>query len=173
MDQSIKSFVNNYLEQYDLKSKGEATEFNKSVQIDYSNFFKTKDFTEFLIKELKADNDNLKSSLSAKQVTGSANPIKEDNNSLITVRRNKKLEEEHIQLLFEFPEEAVTQKEEYVKIPQYLNRKQLGKRFGLSEDTISRNRNNVKWTKEKDPDGIAWIYCEETKYFSPLNEPDL
>lgn len=155
-----------------------AIDFNNSSTLDYSNFFKSKEFTEYLIKELKADNDNLKSSLPAKQITDSASSIKKDKNSVIRVLRKKQQEEEHKQLSFELPEEKIvlttgTQEDEYVEIPARLNREQLAGRFGLTSDTISRNRNNVEWTKKNDPDGIAWRYCQEKNYFFPLDQSSL
>ncbi|MGA9378982.1 MAG: AIPR family protein, partial [Phormidium sp.] len=50
MDQSIKSFVNNYLEQYDLKSKGEATDLEKFA--NYCVFYSYQNHERFNISNV-------------------------------------------------------------------------------------------------------------------------
>lgn len=57
---------------------------------------------------------------------------------------------------------------------QPLNGHQLSKRFGIAKDSVSgvkRKKTSddfLKWTKEKDPDGIAWQFNSGDKLYHPI-----
>ena len=49
----------------------------------------------------------------------------------------------------------------------------LAKRLGVYSSTVFKRRNDPKfseWSRNRDPDGIAWTYSKETKEFFPLDE---
>lgn len=57
------------------------------------------------------------------------------------------------------------------KVPKLLNQVQLAKRLSVHPSTISKRKTKpdfIQWTREKDPEAIAWQYSRETKRFSPL-----
>lgn len=57
------------------------------------------------------------------------------------------------------------------KIPKLLNQVQLANRLSVHASTISKRKTKpdfVRWSREKDPEAIAWEYSTETKRFSPL-----
>jgi metal-responsive CopG/Arc/MetJ family transcriptional regulator len=52
-----------------------------------------------------------------------------------------------------------------------LNGTELAKRLGMSQSMISKHKESQElavWSKEKDPDSIAWSYNPKTKKFSPI-----
>lgn len=54
---------------------------------------------------------------------------------------------------------------------QPLSQRQLGKRLGISHQAISRYKLLTSlgdWTRQRDPEGIAWEYDEQSKLFQPL-----
>jgi hypothetical protein len=57
---------------------------------------------------------------------------------------------------------------------QPLNGHQLSKRFGIAKDSVSgikRKKTSeafLQWTKEKDPDGIAWQFNSGDKLYHPV-----
>jgi urease subunit gamma len=51
-----------------------------------------------------------------------------------------------------------------------LNQIQLAKRFKLSPSTIGYHKNKTyfpDWSKERDPEGIAWNYSTKNEFFTP------
>ena len=51
-----------------------------------------------------------------------------------------------------------------------LHQAALSRRLQVSPSTISQRKNKsdfADWSQQKDPAGIAWIYCSETKKFYP------
>lgn len=56
MDQILKSFVNNYLEQYELKSKVEATDLEKFA--NYSVFYSYQNYERFNISNVHVGGRN-------------------------------------------------------------------------------------------------------------------
>ena len=54
-----------------------------------------------------------------------------------------------------------------------LNGKQLAERLGVTPSAISSHKNSpelLEWSKEKDPDSIAWSYDLVAKKFSPVSK---
>ncbi len=54
-----------------------------------------------------------------------------------------------------------------------LYQKDLAERLGVSSATILRYRSKTSfanWSKEKDPQGIAWQYSPKTGFFTPIDE---
>ncbi|HEY9706034.1 MAG TPA: DUF3368 domain-containing protein, partial [Allocoleopsis sp.] len=54
-----------------------------------------------------------------------------------------------------------------------LYQKDLAERLGVSSATILRYRiktSFANWSKEKDPEGIAWQYSPKTGFFTPIDE---
>ena len=55
-----------------------------------------------------------------------------------------------------------------------LYQKDLAERLGVSSSTILKYRGNktsfANWSKEKDPEGIAWQYSPKTGFFTPVDE---
>jgi hypothetical protein len=52
-----------------------------------------------------------------------------------------------------------------------LNGKQLAERLGVAPSAISSHKNSpelLEWSKEKDPESIAWSYDPIVKRFSPI-----
>ena len=147
-----------------------AVKYNENSQIDYANFFKGKDFTESLIKELKVSNKN-------------GDIVKHTHQDYTTPIKKKKVsslkkKEATLPLLKLLPEQDSSLKSHPVdnnivpKVPKYLNQKQLAQRLNLDRSTISRRHlrsDFAEWTMANDPDEIAWRYDEDTKYYYPLN----
>lgn len=53
---------------------------------------------------------------------------------------------------------------------QPLSQRQLGKRLGISHTAIGKKQKLTiftDWTRERDPEGIAWEYDEQSKLFQP------
>jgi hypothetical protein len=49
-----------------------------------------------------------------------------------------------------------------------LSQAELAKRFGIHESSVSRNKekaNFPEWSRDKDPESLAWEYCGEMKRF--------
>lgn len=143
-----------------------ALEHNGNSQIDYANFFKGKDFTESLIKELKVSNKNVE--IVKHTVQAATTPNKKKKGS----SRQKK--EDTPPLLKLLPEQDVNSNEHLLKnncIPELLNQKQLAKRLNVDRSTVSRNSRRsdfAEWTSNNDPDEIAWRYDKDTTYYYPL-----
>lgn len=56
------------------------------------------------------------------------------------------------------------------KVPKLLNQVQLANRLSVHASTISKRKTKpdfIQWSREKDPEAIAWEYSRETKRFSP------
>lgn len=59
-------------------------------------------------------------------------------------------------------------------LPEPINGRSLASRFGLYKDSVAgakRSRTTksfIKWTKSKDPEGIAWQFNPEDKLYHPL-----
>lgn len=56
-----------------------------------------------------------------------------------------------------------------------LSQVQLARRLNLSPATIRRRKNEVnfsEWSKNKDPQGISWIYSEQSQRFYPEHPPE-
>lgn len=54
---------------------------------------------------------------------------------------------------------------------QPLSQRQLGKRLGVSHTAIGKKQKLTiftDWTRERDPEGLAWEYDEQSKLFQPL-----
>lgn len=55
---------------------------------------------------------------------------------------------------------------------QPLSQRQLGKRLGVSHTAIGKKQKQLtslaEWTRERDPEGIAWEYDATSKLFQPL-----
>ncbi len=55
-----------------------------------------------------------------------------------------------------------------------LNQRDLAKRLQLTSQTLSRHKSKpefIEWSKAKDPEGIAWIYHPDSKFFHPVKPP--
>lgn len=51
---------------------------------------------------------------------------------------------------------------------------QLARRLNVSSSTIGKRKHKpdfTDWAQSKDPDGLSWRYCGETKQFYPPNQP--
>lgn len=148
-----------------------AIEYNGSSQIDYANFFKGKDFTESLIKELEVSNKNVTLIKNTKKVA-------QDYSNLAKKKKvpSRRKKEDPLPLFKLLPEQDLSSKSHLAEnslVPEFLKRKQLADRLELHEHTISRHNRRpdfAKWTSENDPDKIAWRYDEDTTYYYPLNE---
>ncbi|MCC5623430.1 hypothetical protein [Nostoc sp. CHAB 5715] len=54
-----------------------------------------------------------------------------------------------------------------------LIQSELAKRLNVYSSTVYKRRNDPEfpeWSRNKDPDGIAWLYSEKTKEFFPVEE---
>ena len=147
-----------------------AVEYNENSQIDYANFFKSKDFTESLIEELKVSNKNVEIvKYTAQDYT---TPTKKKKVS----SRNKN--EDTPPLLKLLPEQDLSLKNhisENKSVPEFLKQEQLAERLNVDRSTISRNSRRpdfAEWTSKKDPDEIAWTwrYDKNILYYYPLNQ---
>lgn len=52
-----------------------------------------------------------------------------------------------------------------------LSQRQLGKRLGISHTAVGKKQKLTiftDWTRERDPEGLAWEYDEQSKLFQPL-----
>lgn len=153
----------------------QAFEYNGNSQIDYANFFKGKDFTESLITELKASNKNVK-------LLKHGNPTNQDYTSstkklkVSSIRLQRKKKEDTPPLLKLLPEQNLSLKshpsDNYI-VPKVLQQRQLAIRLKVDRSTISRRHlrpDFAEWTRENDPDEIAWRYDKNTTYYYPLND---
>ncbi|MGB5962770.1 MAG: AIPR family protein [Coleofasciculaceae cyanobacterium] len=144
-----------------------AVEYNSNSQIDYANFFKSKDFTESLIQELKVSNKNV--NLVKYTAQDYTTPTKKKKAS------SRKKKEDTPPLFRLLPEQDLSSKEHLSdnnRIPEFLNQKQLAQRLDIDRSTISRKRlipDFAEWTSKNDPDEIAWRYDKDTTYYYPLN----
>ena len=53
-----------------------------------------------------------------------------------------------------------------------LIQSELAKRLGVYSSTVFKRRDDPQfseWSRNRDPDGIAWTYSKETKEFFPLD----
>ncbi|MEW5856464.1 MAG: AIPR family protein [Cyanobacteriota bacterium] len=153
-----------------------AIEFNGSSKIDYANFFKGRDFTEYLVKELEASNRNIQSLKQEKQMKQNyTNSTQEDQIPVIRVPRKN---QEDIPPLFKLlpeqePKPESYQSDNYVDIPEVLQQNQLAKRLDVDRSTINRHHlrpDFAEWARKNDPDKIAWRFDKQTKLYYPLNE---
>jgi hypothetical protein len=153
-----------------------AIEVNGSSKIDYANFFKGRDFTDCLIKELEASNKNtqfLKQGKQTKQNYTNSTP-----EAKVAVIRVSRKSQEDIPPLFKLlpeqePKPASHQSDNYVDIPKFLQQNQLAKRLDVDRSTINRHHlrpDFAEWAREKDPDKIAWRFDMHTKLYYSLNE---
>lgn len=56
-------------------------------------------------------------------------------------------------------------------IPKFLTQVELASRLSVHPSTISKRKSKpdfMEWSREKDPEAIAWKYSLETKRFSPI-----
>lgn len=54
--------------------------------------------------------------------------------------------------------------------PTSMTQAELAKRLGVATSTVSRMQaksNFPKWSKQKDPDSVAWVKLPDTKLFYP------
>jgi hypothetical protein len=146
------------------------------------------------LSELRVDQGRQQEVIDGQRITGQANELPVDSGGIqLELHQVKKLDissppdklpkeieqiaennEPILALLSELPSDL---KEEVKPIP---GRKLSELRFGLGKDTIAGVKRKMspeeftKWTREKDPDKIAWKYVESpTKGYIPVDElPD-
>jgi hypothetical protein len=56
-------------------------------------------------------------------------------------------------------------------VPEFLNAANLARRLGISKSVISRRKSEATfedWSKEHDPDAIAWRYDRQKQKFNPV-----
>ncbi|MBO9997809.1 MAG: hypothetical protein J7641_02185 [Cyanobacteria bacterium SID2] len=57
-------------------------------------------------------------------------------------------------------------------VPPSLIQAQLARRLAVSPSTIGKRKHKPdfsEWVRTKDPDGISWHYCDDTKQFHPAD----
>ncbi|MEA5598394.1 hypothetical protein [Rivularia sp. UHCC 0363] len=79
----------------------------------------------------------------------------------------------------ELPEETVQQREHVEKPLEKqlflgsLIQSELAKRLGVYSSTVFKRRDDPEfpeWTRNKDPDGVAWTFSPDTKEFFPVED---
>ncbi len=128
-----------------------AIEVNGSSKIDYANFFKGRDFTDCLVKELEGSNKNTQSLKQGKQTK--QNYTNSTPEAQVPVIRVPRKSQEDIPPLFKLlpeqePKPASHQSDNYVDIPKVLQQNQLAKR--LAQDLRKGARYSVRVTQ------VAW-----------------
>ncbi|CEJ42485.1 hypothetical protein [Umezakia ovalisporum] len=71
------------------------------------------------------------------------------------------------------PHQKVKQSLEQQLLFGSLIQSELAKRLNVYSSTVYKRRNDPdfsEWCRNKDPDGIAWMYSEKTKEFFPVEE---